>query len=64
MIEDGYSLTTHDVAKSLGVRNRTITERLCRHGHLFGVQPIKLHNGRLAFPDDTIEQIRSQSRKR
>jgi hypothetical protein len=35
----------------------TLRVALCRNGSYYGVKPLKLPNGRLAWPNDTVERI-------
>lgn len=46
-----YELSAEQFAARNQVKAQTVRARLCRTGSYFGVRPIKLANGRLAFPD-------------
>ncbi|WP_186078612.1 monooxygenase [Burkholderia gladioli] len=50
-------LTTNALADRLGVRPDTLRVALCRTGSYFGVKPLKLPNGRLVWPNDTVERL-------
>ncbi|WP_423381094.1 monooxygenase [Burkholderia sp. LMG 32019] len=50
-------LTTNTLAYRLGVRPETLRVALCRTGSYFGVKPAKLPNGRLVWPNDTVERL-------
>ncbi|MGH8777569.1 monooxygenase [Paraburkholderia sp.] len=53
-------LTTNRLAKQLGLRAESLRVALCRKGSYFGVRPLKLPNGRLVWPEDTIERLTGQ----
>jgi hypothetical protein len=46
-----YELSAEQFAALNQVTAQTVRARLCRCGHYFGVRPLKLANGRLAFPN-------------
>ncbi|MDN7674213.1 monooxygenase [Burkholderia oklahomensis] len=50
-------LTTNRLAQRLGLQPDTLRVALCRHDSYFGVKPLKLPNGRLAWPHDAVERI-------
>lgn len=50
MIEQDKYVSAAKFAELNGIKRKTLYERLCRHGHYFGVAPIKRANGRLLFP--------------
>lgn len=45
-----YDQSSDQFAAMNQVKAQSVRARLCRFGHYFGVSPIKLANGRLAFP--------------
>jgi hypothetical protein len=47
-------MTTEEVAKLFKVRPNTIRVSLCRFGHYLGIQPIKLPNRRLLWPESEV----------
>lgn len=53
-------LTTNRLAQLLGLQPDTLRISLCRKGSYFGIQPIKLPNGRLVWPHDTVKRIVAQ----
>ena len=44
------TLSTELAAAALHIKAQTLRAALCRDGHYFGIRPVKLANGRLAFP--------------
>lgn len=51
-------LSTKAVADAFHVKPETIHRRVCLTGTYFGVSPERLPNGRLDFPNDTIERAK------
>lgn len=49
--------TTESLADAVGVRAQSIRAAFCRHGHYFGFVPVKLPNGRLAWPIEARERL-------
>lgn len=45
-----YDQSAEQFAALNQVKPQTVRARLCRTGSYFGVRPLKLANGRLAFP--------------
>lgn len=45
-----YELSAEQFAALNQVKSQTVRARLCRTGSYFGVLPLKLANGRLAWP--------------
>jgi len=45
-----YELSAEQFAALNQVKSKTVRARLCRTGSYFGVRPLKLANGRLAWP--------------
>ena len=45
-----YELSCAAFAALNQVKAQTVRVRLCLMGHYYGVRPLKLANGRLAFP--------------
>jgi len=45
-----YSWSAEQFAAANQVKAQSVRARLCRTGSYFGVRPVKLANGRLAFP--------------
>lgn len=45
-----YDQSCEQFAALNQVKAQSVRARLCRFGNYFGVRPIKLANGRLAFP--------------
>lgn len=45
-----YELSAEQFASLNQVKSQSVRARLCRTGSYFGIRPVKLANGRLAFP--------------
>lgn len=45
-----YELSAEQFATLNQVKSQTVRARLCRTGSYFGIRPLKLANGRLAWP--------------
>ena len=50
LIPQEYPLSAEQFAALNQVKSQSVRARLCRTGSYFGVRPLKLANGRLAFP--------------
>jgi hypothetical protein len=50
-------LSTEELAVLLTLRPQSIRKRYCQTGAYFNVRPVKLPNGRLAWPADSIERL-------
>jgi hypothetical protein len=50
-------LTTDELATWLSLRPNTIRKRYCQTGAYFCLRPVKLPNGRLMWPADSVEQL-------
>lgn len=46
-----YELSAELFAALNQVKTQSVRARICRTGSYFGVRPLKLANGRLAFPN-------------
>lgn len=46
-----YTFSCEQFAASNQVKAQSVRARLCRTGSYFGIRPVKLANGRLAFPN-------------
>ncbi len=46
-----YELSAEQFASLNQVKPQSVRARLCRTGSYFGIRPLKLANGRLAFPN-------------
>lgn len=46
-----YVFSCEQFAAANQVKAQSVRARLCRTGSYFGVRPVKLANGRLAFPN-------------
>ena len=46
-----YDLSAEQFARLNQVKAQSVRARLCRTGSYFGIRPVKLANGRLAFPN-------------
>ena len=45
-----YELSAEQFASLNQVKSQSVRARLCRTGSYFGIRPLKLANGRLAWP--------------
>jgi hypothetical protein len=52
-----YTLSTESLAAIAQVKPSSIRVRYCRTGSYFGLRPMKLPNGRLAWPDDAEQRL-------
>jgi hypothetical protein len=50
-------ITTEQLSRLLHLKPQSLRAALCRHGHYFGLRPRRLPNGRLIWPDDSIDQL-------
>lgn len=50
-------IQTKELADRFGYQPATIRRHLCTKGHFFGLQPLKLPNGRSLWPDIYPEEI-------
>jgi hypothetical protein len=48
---------TSEIASDLGIQPESMHARICRTGSYFGIRPQKLPNGRLLWPDDTLDLL-------
>lgn len=53
-------ITTADLADAIGTKPGSIRVRLCTHGSYFGLRPFKLPNGRLLWPEDSVQRLVEQ----
>ena len=51
LVPQNPTLSTEEFAAMNMVKAQSVRARLCRFGSYFGVKPIKLMNGRTAWPD-------------
>lgn len=51
------SLTTDELAEMLSLQAASIRKRVCQTGAYFCLRPVKLPNGRLMWPADSLEQL-------
>jgi hypothetical protein len=52
-------ITTQEAARRLFVKPATLRFSLCTKGHYFGLRPRKLPSGRLLWPADQVDRLRS-----
>lgn len=50
-------ISTATLARLLDLKRASINTALYRHGHLYGIRPVKLPSGRLAWPADAVERL-------
>ena len=51
-----FTLSCEEFARLNQIKPQSVRARLCRFGSYYGVQPVKLANGRLAFPAVQVAQ--------
>lgn len=49
--------TTEQLAAGIGLKPQSIRKRFCETGAYYCLRPVKLPNGRLLWPADSIEQL-------
>jgi hypothetical protein len=54
-------LSTDELAALLVLRPQSIRKRYCQTGAYFGLRPVKLPNGRLLWPADSLEQLMGEA---
>lgn len=52
-----YNRTTDEFADLLRIKSQTVRKRYCQHGSYFGIRPLRLPNGKLLWPDATLENL-------
>lgn len=55
-------ITTELFALAIGCKPESVRVRLCRTGSYYGVRPHKLPNGRLLWPDDSVQRLMGSER--
>lgn len=58
-----HGFTTPELARHIGVTAEGLRVHLCRRGSYFGVRPERLPNGRLLWPEDTVERLKEMGRR-
>ena len=51
------TIQTSALAQRLGYKSASIRTAVWRNGHFNGIKPIKLPNGRLLWPADSVERL-------
>ncbi len=51
------AVTTTALADAIGIKPESIRSHISRKGEYYGVVPQKLPNGRLIWPEDSLERI-------
>ena len=51
------TITTEQFAKTFHIKANTVRTKFCKDGHVFGIKPTKLPNGRLLWPSCEIEAL-------
>lgn len=62
--DDLPGVSTEEVANAAGVKPASIRERVSRTGDYFGLRPRRRPNGRLEWPPNHIELLRTYARER
>jgi hypothetical protein len=55
-------LNTRELATRLGKQPHTLHASYCRNGHYFSLVPLKLPDGTLMWPDDSVDQLLEYAR--
>jgi hypothetical protein len=55
-------LSTEELAAQLTLRPQSIRKRYCKTGAYFCLRPVKLPNGRLMWPGDSLDQLAAASK--
>ena len=55
-------MTTIGLSERLGLKPGTLLSALCRKGSYFGLVPTKLPNGRLLWPENSVEILTGQAK--
>jgi predicted site-specific integrase-resolvase len=50
-------MNTASLAAALGIKPQSIRKRFCETGTYYCLRPVKLPNGRLRWPADSVEQL-------
>jgi hypothetical protein len=56
-IDSHRRLTTEELAVQLAMQPQSIRKHLNQRGTYYGLQPVKLPNGKLRWPADSVEQL-------
>ena len=59
MTNSNQDQTTETLANGLCMKPQSIIAHVCREGSYFGLRPTKLPNGRLLWPGDAIQRLKS-----
>jgi hypothetical protein len=54
---ENYNRTTDEFANQWRVQSQTVRKRYSQHGSYFGIKPLRLPNGKLLWPDRTLEPL-------
>lgn len=52
-----FKIATEELATILRLRPQSIRAALCRNGHVMGLRPVKLPNGRLLWSADEARKL-------
>jgi hypothetical protein len=55
-------LSTEALAAGLDMHGQSIRKRYWQTGSYFGLKPVKLPNGKLRWPDDSVERLLAPSK--
>lgn len=55
-------MPTASLASALGLQDQSLRKRYNQTGSFWGVQPIKLPNGKLRWPNDSVERLVAPSK--
>lgn len=56
-------MNTRKLADAFGIKPESIRTHYYRHGHYYGLKPSRLPNGRLLWPEDSIQRLRTSGKR-
>ena len=56
-------MTTNELAKCLGLSTESLRQAHSKQGNYYGLIPLKLPNGRLHWPDDSVAKLKNGGAK-
>lgn len=58
-----HGLSTEELARIIGGKATSIRVRLCKTGSYYGIRPLKLPNGRLLWPADSLKRLLEEAKR-
>lgn len=56
------TLTTDQLSQKLHIKANTVRTKFCKDGHVFGIKPTKLPNGRLLWSSEAVDALLVEGR--